>query len=163
VRLYPASLIITAAVLLPNLLFLVLPPLNAKKYGTPADSFLLTTIERIGQVSCFALPVFFPMAFAGTVVLAGWIMIGITLGFSYAGWIRFFSKGRDYALLFKPMAGIPVPLATSPVLCFLFASLVLGSVYQAAAAVVLGAGHIGISILELRRIGVAPAEDIPPT
>ena len=41
-----------------------------------------------------------------------------------------------------------------PVIYFLFASLVLGSVYQAIAAVVLGVGHITISIHEFHRASV---------
>lgn len=49
-HLYPESLLITAAVLLPNLLFLVLPPLNVGAYGKPVDSVPFTILERVGQV-----------------------------------------------------------------------------------------------------------------
>jgi len=149
---YPASLMLTAAVLLPNLVLLLLPPRQAEKYGTSADSFPLTIIERAGQVSCFVLPLFFPLAFAGSLVIAGWTVMSLSLGCYYAGWIRFFIQGRDYSLLFRPMLGLPVPMALSPVIYFLFASLVLGSIYQAIAAAILGAGHIGISMHESHRI-----------
>jgi hypothetical protein len=158
VHLYPASLLITAAVLLPNLLFLALPALNAKKYGKSADSLALTIVERAGQVSCFILPLFSPLSFTGSTVIAAWMVMGVTLGFYYAGWIRFFVQGRDYLLLFKPMLRVPVPMAISPVIYFLLASLVLGSVYLAIAAAALGVGHISISIHESRRTGTELAE-----
>jgi hypothetical protein len=158
VRFYPASLLITAAVFLPNLLLLALPPLNVRKYGKSSDSLAFTIIERAGQVSCFILPLLFSLSFTGSLVIAAWIVMGVSLGFYYAGWIRFFVQGRDYSLLYRPMIGLPVPLAISPVIYFLFASLVLGSVYQAIAALVLGVGHISISIHESHRIGAG----LPP-
>jgi hypothetical protein len=158
---YPASLLLTAAVLLPNLLFLALPPLNAERYGKPTDSLALTIIERAGQVSSFLLPLFFPLSFAGTRTLAAWLVMGISLAFYYAGWIRFLTRGRDYALLFAPMFGLPVPMAVSPVTYFLSASLVLGSVYQAIGSILLGVGHISISIHEYLRIKAQLAAGIP--
>jgi hypothetical protein len=151
-HLHPASLLLTAAVLLPNLLLLPLPPRHAEKYGRSRDPLALTIIERMGQVSCFILPVFFPLSFAGAWTLAGWILMAASLGFYYAGWARFLAGDRDYALLFAPMLGLPVPMAISPVIYFLSASLVLGSVYQAIGEALLGVGHIAISIHERRRI-----------
>ena len=151
-HLYPASLLITAAVLLPNLFLLAMPPLNARRYGKSSDSLPLTITERVGQVSCFVLPLFFPLSLTGSLVITAWIVMGVTLGFYYAGWIRFFALDRDYALLFKPMLGLPVPMAISPVIYFLFASLVLGSFYQAIGAAVLGVGHFSISVRESRRV-----------
>lgn len=151
-HLYPVSLLITAAVLLPNILFLALPPLNVSKYGKSADSLLFTILERIGQVGSFILPLFFPLSFSGALVTIAWIVMGLALAFYIAGWVRFFLQGRDYALLFMPMLGVPIPMAISPVLYFMLASVVLGSVYQAVAAVVLGVGHITITAREYIRL-----------
>jgi hypothetical protein len=89
-------------------------------------------------------------------VITAWIVMGASLGFYYAGWVRFFVRGRDYLLLYKPMIGLPIPMAISPVIYFLFASLVLGSFYQAIGAAVLGVGHISISTCEYRRIRGGP-------
>ena len=151
-RLYPVSLLITAAVLAPNLLFLVLPPSDANRYGKSADTLLFTILERVGQVGCFILPLFFPLAFSGTLVRAAWIVMGAFLAFYYAGWARFFVGPRGYALLFKPMLGVPVPLALSPVFYFLLSSVVLGSLWQAIAAAILGVGHVTITLREYRRV-----------
>ena len=151
-RFYPASLLITAVVLLPNLAYLAFPPLNLKKYGLPNDSRFLTAIERVGQVSSFILPIFFRLSFVGTQVAVAWAVMGLSLAVYYAGWVRFFSRGRDYALLYKPMLAIPVPMAVSPVVLFFVSSIVLGSVWQALAAVVLGSGHITITAREMVRV-----------
>ena len=157
-RLYPASLLITAGVLAPNLLFLVLPPSDADKFGTSADSLFFRILERIGQVGSFILPLFFPLEFSGTLVRVAWIMMGVFLAFYYAGWTRFFVGSRGYALLFKPMLGVPVPMALSPVLYFLVSSVVLGSIWQAIAAAILGVGHVTVTVREYRRIDVKREE-----
>jgi hypothetical protein len=150
--LHPASLLITAVVLLPNLLFLVFPPLNVSKYSKPSDSLLFTIVERVGQVGSFILPLFFPLSFSGGLVTTAWIVMGLALVFYCVGWMRFFLRGRDYVLLFKSILGIPVPMAISPVILFLFSSFVLGSIFQAIAAAVLGIGHITISAREYHRL-----------
>lgn len=150
-RLYPFSLLITAAVIAPNLLFLVFPPSDANKYGESADAWPFTILERVGQVSSFILPLFFPQSFSGTLVRAAWTVMGVSLAFYYAGWTRFFAGSRDYAFLFKPMLGIPVPMALSPVLYFLASSIVLGSIWQAVAATILGAGHVTVTVREMDR------------
>ena len=85
-------------------------------------------------------------------MLIVWTVIGALLGFYYAGWVRFFVRRRQHALLFVPMLGMPIPMAVSPVLYFLLSSVVLGSVWQALAAVVLGVGHITVSMRELQRL-----------
>lgn len=149
-RLYPVSLLISAAVLAPNLLFLVFPPSNGRRYGKTADPVLFTILERIGQASSFILPMFFPLSFSGTLTLVAWIAMGVLLAFYYAGWTRYFI-GRSYPLLFEPMLGIPAPMAVSPVSYFLVSSIVLGSIWQATAAAILGIGHVTISIREYRR------------
>jgi hypothetical protein len=77
IHLYPASLLMTAVVLLPNLLYVVLPPANVDTYGKPPDSRILTIIERAGQASCFVLPLFFPLSFTGTPVIAAWVAMGV--------------------------------------------------------------------------------------
>ena len=160
VRLYPISLLITAAVLAPNLLFLVLPPSDADRYGKAAGSLWLTILERVGQAGSFTLPLFFPLAFSGSLVRVAWIVMGVSLAFYHAGWTRYFAGLRSYALLFKPMLGIPVPLALSPVLYFLVSSIVLGSVWQAIAAATLGIGHVTITLHEYSRVAGAASRQV---
>ena len=151
-HLYPESPLITAAVLVPNLVFLAFPPKNVAKYGKAEDSALFTIIERVGQVSAFVLPLLFPLSFSGAWTLVAWLAMGILLVSYYALWVRFFAGNRDYALLFRPALGAPAPMAIAPVLYFLLSSLVLGSVWQAIAASILGVGHVTTTIREARRL-----------
>ena len=150
-HLHPESLLITAAVLAPNLVFLAFPPKSVAKCGKAEDSALFTVIERVGQVSAFVLPLLFPLSFSGTSTLVAWLAMGMLLVSYYALWVRFFAGNRDYALLFRPALGVPAPMAIAPVLYFLLSPLVLGSVWQAIAASILGVGHITTSIREARR------------
>ena len=78
-HLFPASLLVTAVVLMPNVLYAAFPPLNLQKYGSPKDSRLLTSVERLGQTSSFILPISFGLSYAGTLVLLAWAIMGISL------------------------------------------------------------------------------------
>ena len=49
-----------------------------------------------------------------------WIVMGLALAFYYAGWLRFFLRGRDYALLFRPIFGLSVPMAVARFSTFCF-------------------------------------------
>ena len=69
----------------------------------------------------------------------------------YALWVRFLAGNRDSALLFRPALGVSAPMAIVPVLYFLLSSLVLGSVWQAIAASILGVGHVTTTVREARR------------
>ena len=151
-RLYPLSLLITAAVLIPNVLYLRFPPSDAANYGEPRDSLPFKIIERAGQASSFIMPLFFPLSFGRALQIGAWAVMGLALALYYAGWIRYFSRGRHYALLFSPMIGIPVPMAVGPVAYFLLSAMVLGSNWQAVAAVVLAIGHITITFRESVRV-----------
>ena len=149
---YPASLLISVAVLLPNLLFIALPPTKGESTGKPAEPRSFAICERVGQAGCLVLPLFFPLGFSRGYVFAAWVVMALSLAFYYAGWLRFFIRGRDYALLFTPMSGIPIPMAISPVLYLLASSVPLGSIWQAVAATVLAVGHIPITAREFRRL-----------
>jgi hypothetical protein len=63
----------------------------------------------------------------------------------YGGWARYFMRGRSHALLFEPFLGLPLPLAISPIVYFLAASLLFGSWYLSLATMVLAAGHLWIT------------------
>jgi hypothetical protein len=46
---------------------------------------------------------------------------------------------------------MPLPLAISPIVCFLAASVLFGSWYLALATVIFGIGHLSISFWESRQ------------
>jgi hypothetical protein len=159
--LHPLSLLVTAAVLLPNVLFVAFPPARRDAYGKPREPLFLAILEKTGQAASFILPLLYPLSFTGALAITAWGVMGLALAFYYAGWVRYLVGKRDYALLFAPMAGIPVPMAVSPVLYFACASAVLGSPWQAAAALVLGVGHITITARTAAHIASRGAPSAP--
>jgi hypothetical protein len=108
-------------------------------------------VERAGQISAFAIPFFYPVRVKGGLEIASLAGMILALFFYYLNWGRYVRQGRALRLLFQPCAGIPIPLAISPVVYFLLASVLFHSWYLLLAAVVLGIGHIYVSSLEWQR------------
>ena len=76
-----------------------------------------------------------------------WLMLAaVFLLLYYIVWIRYFSGGRDIALLKKPFLFVPVPLAVFPVLYYLFAEIWMGNYPAAVMMIVFGAAHITVSV-----------------
>lgn len=63
----------------------------------------------------------------------------------YGCWLRFFVNKRDYALLFKPLWMIPIPMAIMPVIYMFFASSMLDSYLLLIATLIFSIGHIPVS------------------
>lgn len=146
----PLGGIITIVVLLPNLLVVFFPPtIKLADEPQPNDTRLqiLTVIERIGQVGCWVIPFFYQLTLASVIdAVSLAIMIG-ALALYYTGWIRYLVLGRAEELLYSSLLGIPIPMAVMPVIYFLSASVLLGSIWLMLAAVMLGVGHISVTLL----------------
>lgn len=97
------------------------------------------------------LPVFSRFELEKTASRAGLAAMLLALGLYYAAWARYFTR-RDPLLLYEPLCGVPLPLAVSPVICLLAASIPLRSAPLAVAAVVFGVAHIAISWAEYGRL-----------
>jgi len=151
----PLGGIITLVVLLPNLLAVFFPPTTKLAHDPQPKNIrlkILTAVERIGQSGSFAIPFFYRLSLASTrqsVALA--IMTG-ALALYYAGWIRYLVLGRAEELFYRSLLGVPLPMAVLPVIYFLSASIMLGSVWLMLATAVLAIGHISVSWLHCRRI-----------
>ena len=133
-------------VLLPNLIFFRTKPNNPPGQSEQKENTILSAVEGIGRIGVFILPVFFAIHIEETYEVIALLGMIISLAFYYAGWIRYFKNNREYSLLFSPMAGIPVPLAVSPIVFFLFAAIILRSPYLFVAAAILAIGHIPVSL-----------------
>ncbi len=106
----------------------------------------LLVLERIGQA---ALAVLLPLCRdtdprrAGTwpaLYGAAWICMALYLIF----WIRYFRGPRTLRAFYRPLAGVPLPGAVLPAAAALLLAL-YGRVWALGiAAVLFGAGHIGI-------------------
>lgn len=138
------GLVVALAVLAPNLLLLVAPPLEP--LPTARVPVVLTALERVGQSLCLVTPV----VFVPNQLHWWWLPAAVIalIGY-YALWGRYL-RGRRGPTLFEPWRRIPVPMAILPVATFLAAAGWLGNGWLAAAAVVLAAGHIPTSALIAR-------------
>lgn len=135
-------------VLLPNLAAVFFPlRKQLEKSGKPDPKRLqlFTVLERIGQAGCFILPFFYRVSFSGVKEYLALGVMAAALAVYYSGWVRYIMRGRAEALFYKPLLGIPLPMAVMPVLYFLAAALLLGSFWLLLAAILLGVGHIQVT------------------
>lgn len=137
------GLLITAIILLPNLLMIFLPPKEIPSKVKDAGVFFII-FERIGQVACFLLPVILKDYIESADLDIWFIIAAICVAFYYGLWIRYALK-RNFALLFAPLAFIPIPMAVFPVSAFVFISVWIRSIWLGIAAVVLAVGHFASS------------------
>ena len=139
---------------IPNLIFLFIPPKSvpAVKPGERGEK-LLAVLERVGQIGMLVLPLFWKVQTEGALQVAAIIVMAGSALFYYAGWLRYYIRGGEYAWLFAPMLKIPVPMAVSPALYFLALSAAERSPVLGAAAVIFAAGHIPLSWRNYRNTG----------
>ena len=142
---HPLSLIIPVLVLIPNLFFFLKSPVNIPAHQ-PKEPLLLTILERLGQIGCFLIPLFYSVSYSGVFEILASIAMAIMLVIYYYGWIRFFTHNREYRWLFYPLFSIPVPLALSPVIYFLLSSVILHSYPILLSSLILAVGHIPVSL-----------------
>jgi hypothetical protein len=107
-------------------------------------------VEWVGRAAVLFLPTLYRFE-AGGNDIARWSMVA-ALAFYYLGWLRYFVGGRKARLLYAPLLQVPVPLAVSPVVFFLAASVALQAWPLAIAAVVFGAAHVALAWTEHRRL-----------
>lgn len=110
--------IIPILVLLPNLIFIFFQPRDIPK-SLPSPPPVFTLLERAGQVACFTLPIVFGRLIAAQPPGLPAIGMALCLLIYYGCWVRYYSSGQTFSVLFKPLLGIPVPMAVFPALYFL--------------------------------------------
>lgn len=147
------SLIIPLLVLAPNLIWIFSPPINIPAAEEIKEPIALTMFENIGRFGVIIIPVFYPIVIddENQYCLIGMVVL---LLIYYAGWFRFYFRGRNYAYAFLPLPWIPlpIPMAASPVLYFILSAALLKSLLMLMAALTLGIGHILISYREYQRV-----------
>lgn len=146
------SLSIPVAVFLPNLFFFMMPPVHRREQSNESGGLLLSAAEGLGRLGVLALPIFSPIHLSRPYELLSFMVMLAFLAFYYAGWIRYFIRGRQYRLLFSPMIHIPIPMAIAPVLYFIGASVVLHSYGLLISSVILAIGHIPSSLNLYRQL-----------
>ena len=143
---HPFSLIIPALVLIPNLIYALIPPLNVPA-NLPKEPMVLVVLERIGLAGCLITPAFYPVDITGTFGIIAVTGMGLMLVTYYYCWLRYFRHNRNYPWLFTPLSIIPVPLTISPIVYFMLSSIILNSLPLFFSSLVLTSGHIPVSLI----------------
>ncbi|QEW02796.1 hypothetical protein [Microbacterium lushaniae] len=141
------GLIVSAIVLLPNLLLVALPPRTP--LPRPRVPVLWAAAERVGQALCLVVPAV--TAPGGSA--PGWSIVVVVAVVAYlALWGRYLRTGRQAAALFDPVWRVPVPMAILPVVAFAATAAWLLSPWIAASAALLAIGHIPSSLTRARAL-----------
>ncbi|ALJ18456.1 hypothetical protein [Microbacterium sp. No. 7] len=149
------------ALFVPNLIWALAA--RPRDYDPSSEHRGLLLLERVGQVATTTAA----LVFADTNLKpwspwSWWLVAAIVLMVAYeAAWIRYFAGRRTMRDFTRSLLGIPVPLASLPVVAFLLLGVYGRLFWLVAGAVVLGIGHVGI---HLRHAGeqAAPRGDQPP-
>lgn len=148
---YWQNLIIPALIFIPNLLKYFFPPANVPQ-ESPSEPVYLKTFEWLGGIGLIIIPLFSPFSASSMAGELALIVLIIFLLIYYAGWFRFFYSGRVYEYLYLPFLDIPIPLALSPVIYFMYASFLLDSSLLLISTIIFAAGHIPLSVISYRAI-----------
>lgn len=143
----PFGLVVSLAVLAPNLLLVAFPPRTPiPQVRVPSA---LTLLERAGQALCLVVP-----AITAAGDLRGWwaVAVVVAVALYWALWGRYLASTRSAASLYSPLWRVPVPMAILPVIAFSAAAAWLSNGWIALAALVLAAGHIPASLLIARAV-----------
>lgn len=145
------GLLVSLAVLAPNLLLLRFPPRDG--YPDARVPRVLVILERSGQALCVTVPAITepgPLRGGWSAAVAGGVLL-------YGGlWARYLRTGCRVRVLYAPFAGIPVPMAIAPVVVFLATAAWLANPWIAGSAVLLGIGHIPASLMRAHSLPVLP-------
>jgi hypothetical protein len=141
------GLIVSLAVLAPNLLLLWFPPRGRNVVARVPRP--LEGVERAGQALCLVVPA---ISVPGAIVWWWLLPAVVALATYYVLWCRYLVAGREQALLYASLWRVPVPMAVMPVIVFLCAAGWLSNSWIALAAVVLAIGHIPVALLTRRAI-----------
>ena len=130
---------------IPNLFWTKHQPTGHEKYAA-RENRILGLFERVGEVLvCTAVLIFSDFNIGRirpwSLVLAGSFLLMVLYEIY---WIRYFRSEKRMEDFYSSLLGIPVAGATLPVAAFLLLAVYGRNPLLAAAAVILGVGHIGI-------------------
>jgi hypothetical protein len=136
---------------IPNLIWTRFQPLG---YSPAEENVVLKVFEKVGQVTVTVIVLIFSdFNLKPWSLWSIWLIISFTFMMLYEiAWIRYFVSHRTLKDFYRSFLFVPVPLATLPILGFLFLGIYGQVIWLVIAVVVLGIGHIGIHIQHLCEI-----------
>ena len=145
------GLIYLLMLFIPNIIWSKNQPID---YDTTHENKILLLFERVGQVcvTCSAL-IFSDFNIAPFSEWSLWLTASFLLMILYEiCWVRYFTNEYTEENFYRSFYGIPVPLASLPVIAFLLLGIYGKVIWLIASAILIGIGHIGIHIQHLKKI-----------
>ncbi|WP_138493810.1 hypothetical protein [Paenibacillus pinistramenti] len=136
---------------IPNIIWSKSQPIDNE---TTHENKILQLLERIGQVGCTASVLMFnDFNIAALSAWSLWLIASLLLMILYEiCWIRYFTNEHTKGNFYRSLYGIPVPLASLPVMAFLLLGIYGENIWLIAFDILLGIGHIGVHIQHLKAI-----------
>lgn len=143
------GLIYLLMLFIPNIIWSKNQPID---YDNTKENKLLLLFERVGQVACSCtVLIFSDLNIAPFSPWSLWLIASFLLMILYEiCWIRYFTNEFTELNFYRSFCGIPVPLASLPVMAFLLLGIYGEVIWLIASAIILGIGHIGIHIQHLK-------------
>ncbi|OZV13769.1 hypothetical protein CIW83_02180 [Tissierella sp. P1] len=145
------GLIYLLMLFIPNIIWSKNQPID---YDNTQENKILLLLERAGQVCCTCIVLIFSdfniVSFSSRSL---WLISSFLLMIFYEiCWIRYFMNEHIEENFYRSFCGIPVPLASLPVMAFLLLGIYGKVIWLIASAIIIGIGHIGIHIQHVKAI-----------
>ncbi|GGH22527.1 hypothetical protein [Paenibacillus segetis] len=134
---------------IPNIIWSKNQPLD---YDYTQENKILLMFERIGQVFCtVCMLIFKDFNIASFSTWSLWLIVSFLFMILYEiCWIRYFTNERTEKNFYRSFYGIPVPLASLPVIAFLLLGIYGKVIWLIVSAIIIGIGHIGIHVQHVK-------------
>ena len=143
------GLVVFALPMLINIAYAIFPP-SEKPEQTSAVTRWIEVVEQISRIA-YLLAITLLVSRKPFHFRSAWLCLAaFFLLLYYIVWIRYFTGGRDIALLNRPFLFVPLPLAVFPVLYFLCAAVWLHNIPAAILMMIFGAAHLTVSVQSFR-------------
>lgn len=141
------GLIFLLMLMIPNMIWSKNKPENYDKYVKNENKILLA-FERTGEMLVTCLSLIFRDFNINKISNRSVILfIAFILMILYEiSWLRYFKSNKTMKDMYRSFLGIPIPLASLPVIAFLLLGVYGNNIFLILSTVILGIGHIGIHV-----------------
>lgn len=145
------GLIYLLMLFIPNIIWSKNKPID---YNNTKENKILLLFEHIGQICCTCSALIFSdFNITQFSVWSLWFIVSFSLMILYEiSWIRYFINEHTKKNFYRSLYGIPVPIASLPVIAFLLLGVYGKVIWLILSAIIIGVGHIGIHIQHLKAI-----------
>lgn len=141
------GLIFLLMLMIPNMIWSKNKPEGYNKYVKNENKILLA-FERTGEMLVTCLSLIFRDFNINKISNRSVILfIALILMILYEiSWLRYFKSDKTMKDMYRSFLGIPIPLASLPVIAFLLLGIYGKNIFLILSTVILGIGHIGIHV-----------------